>query len=123
MKDIIVLLVENYLVHHRVIRDLLLTYDGVVGFLTAASFEEMKQQVADYGNRINLVITDWQLGQSTGGDVTAYVKAFNPEIFVIILSIHGYAKELAKKTGADAYADKNTLWEDLDRALDNLGLA
>lgn len=74
-------------------------------------------------HRPELVLMDVHLPDGNGIDITAGIKALQPESVVIVVSQHTARTyvERAQTAGAFAYVDKNRIYQDLlptiDRAL------
>lgn len=116
MKNIVILLVDDYETHFQLIPDELFYSWRVAKVYTARNIEEMKQQLSDHPE-INLVITDWRMGLFTGKDVITYIKEAKPGMKVIVYSVHEYVADLAKMAGADGFLDKNNIRDNIEEVL------
>lgn len=103
-----------------------LLHEWLQGAFPECSFLEMttaKEAIAycREGNP-NAVIMDINMPGMNGIDATTRLKAMQPDMKVIILTIHenGFYREAAIKAGANAFVTKRNLYDELVPVLSDL---
>lgn len=92
-------------------------------FQAVATAEESMDALRKSG--VDVVLLDWHLRKSSGLDLLKEIKAeFGPRVKVIIFSgVEGPEKTAeAEKAGADAYLEKPTTKEKLEKCLIKMGV-
>ena len=94
-----------------------------MGILAVATPEEATEIL--HKHAIDVVILDWHLRKSSGIDLLKNIKAsLGTSVKVIVFSgVEGSDKETeARHAGADAFMEKPTTKENLEKCLKNLGV-
>jgi len=108
MDDITVLVLDDHEVVRRGICDILDRADGIKVVAEAGSVAQAKRRLDAV--RPKVVLTDLRLGDGTGLDVIAHVRATLPDTHIVVLTSYDDddARAAARSAGADAFLPKTS---------------
>lgn len=70
----------------------------------AANVQELLESIQD--DCPDLILLDWELPGTTAPDLLLKLRTYCPNLFVVSMSAHPSAQQLAKQAGADDFASK-----------------
>jgi len=107
------LLVEDNITYQKILFDIISERFPLLELKLANNVAQAKLLVTSFLPEI--VFTDIRLNEDSGFEILKYVKAYDPDTVVAMLTsfdLYEY-REVAKETGADYFINKDTPIEDL----------